>query len=96
MGLDCFGATSSPYLFRFVHDRVSIVAGDAGPAFHSKIRLALDKILKGTKPTDLPVSFPAKFLLIIIVATAKALGIPYRRHYSPARRLIKPLLLRCV
>jgi putative tryptophan/tyrosine transport system substrate-binding protein len=49
-----------------------------GPDYSDNYRQAatfVDRILKGTKPSELPVQFPTKFTLVINLRTAKSLGL---------------------
>jgi putative ABC transport system substrate-binding protein len=49
--------------------------GPSLSAVHHQVGLYVGKVLRGTKPTDLPVVQPTKFELIINLKTAKALGL---------------------
>jgi putative tryptophan/tyrosine transport system substrate-binding protein len=49
--------------------------GPSYPGMHRRAAYFVDRILKGTKPADLPVEQPAKFELVINLKAAKQIGV---------------------
>ena len=44
----------------------------------------VDKILRGAKPGELPVEQPTKFVLVVNLTTAKALGLTISKSFLEA------------
>jgi putative tryptophan/tyrosine transport system substrate-binding protein len=66
--------TVFPFRFQAIDGALASYGPDQVDQYRGAARYA-DRILRGTKPSDLPVQAPTKFDLIINLKTAKALGL---------------------
>ena len=84
--IDFLANNRLPGLFQF---RENVVAGGLmsyGASLPDLFRRAagyVDKILRGTRPADLPVEQPTKFELVVNLKTAKTLGFTIPEPFLP-------------
>ena len=68
---------------------LQLLRGDLADS-HQHVAYFVDRILKGTKPAELPVEQPTKFELVINLKTAKQIGLTIPPEVlARANRLIK-------
>jgi len=76
VGLAAKNRLPTMFFFREFPEAGGLVSyGPSFPELWRRTATYVDKILKGAKPSDLPVEQPTKFELVINVKTAKALGL---------------------
>jgi ABC-type uncharacterized transport system substrate-binding protein len=69
----------------FAEDGTLLAYGASLPDLYRRAATYMDRILKGTKPADLPVEQPTKFDQTINLKTAKALGLTIRPDAEQSR-----------
>jgi putative tryptophan/tyrosine transport system substrate-binding protein len=70
----------APYR-QFAEEGFLMSYGPDAPEIFRRSASYVDRILKGEKPTDLPVQSPDKFELVVNLRTAKALGLTVRESF---------------
>jgi putative ABC transport system substrate-binding protein len=76
--LDFARTTGLPAMYpykEFVTDGGLMSYAPSYPDLFRRAALDVDKILKGTKPAEIPVELPTKFEFVLNLATAKSLGL---------------------
>ncbi len=75
---------------QFVPAEVTLAYGVHFPELYRRAAFFINKLLKGTKPADLPVEQATRFEFVINVRAAKSIGIAIPVHLVPrADRVIE-------